>query len=88
MDQSIAVRPVITMDAVDSSQIDSIGHDAETNTLAVRFKNWKGELGSTYHYANFTVEDFAAFKDAESIGKHFGAFIKPFDQNYPFTKIS
>ena len=88
MDHAIAPRPVITMDAVDSSQIDSIGHCAETNTLAVRFKNWKGELGTLYHYANFTADDFAAFKDAESIGKHFGAFIKPFDLKYPFTKIS
>lgn len=88
MDHAIAPRPVITMDAVESSQIDSIGYHPETNTLAVRFKNWKGEPSSLYHYANFTAEDFAKFKDAESIGSHFGKYIKPFDVKHPFTKIS
>ena len=76
----------ITMHAVDSSQIDSIGHDAETNTLAVRFKNFKGEPGSLYHYANFTREAFLAFQNAESIGKHFGAYIKNATEAHPFTK--
>ena len=77
----------IDMQTVDSSQIHSIGHDAETNTLAIRFKNYKGEVTSLYHYSNFTTEEFEAFSKAESIGRHFGAFIKPFDQKYPFTRI-
>ena len=77
----------IDMQTVDSSQIHAIGHDAETNTLAIRFKNWKGEVTSLYHYENFLAEDFEAFKSAESIGRHFGAFIKPFDQKYPFKQI-
>jgi hypothetical protein len=79
--------PTITMQKVESSQIESIGHDAATSTLAIRFKNWKGEPTSVYHYANFTAADFAAFRDAESIGKHFGAHIKTYDKKYPFTKI-
>ncbi|MFX3547662.1 KTSC domain-containing protein [Ralstonia mannitolilytica] len=77
----------IDMQAVESKQIHSIGYDAETNTLAIRFKNWKGEVTSLYHYENFSAEDFEAFKSAESIGRHFGAFIKPFDQKYPFKQI-
>ncbi|RIJ85073.1 KTSC domain-containing protein [Ralstonia solanacearum] len=64
-----------------------MGHDAATNTLAIRFKNYKGEATSLYHYSNFTAEDFEAFRTAESIGRHFGAFIKPFDQKYPFKRI-
>lgn len=75
------------MQPVESSQIAAIGHDAETNTLAVRFKNWKGVPTSLYHYQNFTAEDFEAFKSAESLGKHFGGQIKPFADKYPYTKI-
>lgn len=77
----------IDMQTVESKQIHAIGHDAESNTLAIRFKNWKGEVTSLYHYENFTAEEFQAFKSAESIGRHFGAFIKPFDQKYPFKQI-
>ena len=75
------------MQPVESSQSAAIGHDAETNTLAIRFKNWKGVPTSLYQYQNFTAEDFAAFRDAESKGKHFGAHIKPFAEKYPYTKI-
>lgn len=77
----------IVMEQVESSQIHSIGHDPQANILAIRFKNYKGEVTSLYHYSNFTAEDFEAFSKAESIGRHFGAFIKPFDQKYPFTRI-
>ncbi len=62
------------MQPVESSQIAAIGHDAETNTLAVRFKNWKGVPTSLYHYRNFNAE-------------HFGAHIKPFAEKYRYTKI-
>lgn len=81
-------HPAIAMDEVISSQIKAIGHHPESNTLAIHFKNWKGEPTSIYHYDNFTAEDFAAFKAAESIGSHFGKHIKPFDKKYPYTKIS
>lgn len=85
--EQIKERPAITMDSVESSQIHAIGHDAESKTLAIQFKNYKGELGSTYHYANFTADDFAAFKAAASIGSHFDKHIKNETQKYPFTKI-
>ena len=78
------------MKFVESSQIVAIGHDPETNTLAILFYRGWGDnkrVGSLYHYQNFTAEDFAAFRDAESKGKHFGAHIKPFAEKYPYTKI-
>lgn len=81
----------ITMQPVDSSQLVAIGHDPDTNTLAIRFFSGWGEkkrVGSLYHYQNFTAEDFAAFRDAESKGKHFGAHIKPFAEKYPYQKIA
>lgn len=78
----------ITMIPVESSQIDSIGHDAETNTLAIRFKNYKGEASGLYHYDNFTAEDFAAFHGADSIGKHFGQHIKPATEKHPYRRVN
>ncbi|MGF7131962.1 hypothetical protein P3T40_003445 [Paraburkholderia sp. EB58] len=76
----------IAMDSVESSQIHSIGHDAETQTLAIRFK--KGDApAALYHYSNVTGEDFAAFKGAESIGSHFYKNIKPFKDKYPYVRV-
>jgi hypothetical protein len=87
MHTAIKSRPTITMQPVESSQIHAIGHDPATNTLAIQFKSKSG-AGSVYHYANFTAENFDAFKAAESIGPHFGKHIKPFIDKFPFEKIS
>jgi hypothetical protein len=77
----------IALTPVESSQIHSIGHDAATNTLAIRFKNYEGDARSLYHYDNFTTADFAAFQGAESIGRHFGQHIKNATEKYPFRKV-
>lgn len=77
----------IALQPVESNQIAAIGHDAATETLAIQFKNWKGEATSIYEYRNFTAADFAAFQAAESKGKHFGAHIKPFADKFPYTKV-
>ncbi len=83
----MAIR--IDMQDVESSQIHSIGHDAETSTLAIRFTSRRGEgaPGSLYHYSNFDEAEFAAFRDSESLGKHFGKYIKPFPAKYPYRKV-
>lgn len=70
---------------VPSSQIAAIGHDPETNTMAVRFKSASSPL---YHYNNISTEEFTAFKSAESIGSYFYKNIKPFADKFPFTKIN
>ncbi len=74
---------------VESSQIVSIGHDPETQTMEIEFKDRHGVQRApiVYLYSNVTAEDHAALIGAESIGRHFGAFIKPFPQKYPFQKI-
>jgi hypothetical protein len=77
----------ITMTPVQSSQIAALGHDAASKTLAVEFKGWGGKPGSTYHYSNVDTETFNALASAESIGSHFGRFIKPNPTKYPFTKV-
>mgnify|MGYP001553463146 FL=1 len=75
----------ITLDSVASSQIEGIGHDPQTNTLAIQFKAKKD--APIYHYANVDAAMFDAMKSAESIGKHFAAHIKAFPQKYPCTRI-
>lgn len=89
MDKEVKERPVITMDAVRSSQLHSYGYDAATKTLAIQFHNRaKDGPGSLYHYANFTSADWEAFKAAESKGSHFKREIKPHDVKYPYVRIS
>jgi len=68
----------IPMQAVDSSQIESIGHDGDT--LAVRFKN-----GGVYHYHGVSAETFNDMKESRSVGSFLYKNIKP---NYKFTKVS
>ena len=80
-------NPQIALAPVESSQIHSIGHDAATNTLAVRFKRG-GQPAGLYHYSGVTADDFNAFKGAKSIGAHFGKHIKPATDKYPFTRIN
>lgn len=81
------MKPTIAMQPVVSSQLAAIGHDAESNTLAIQFASKTG-AGSLYHYRNFTAEDFTAFAAAESVGKHFYAHIKPFAEKHPYEKIA
>jgi hypothetical protein len=84
-----AVHFGITMHPVESSQIDAIGHDPETGTLAIQFKPKAGSEnpGSIYHYSNFDGEQFAAIKGAESVGSHFYKHIKPFSEKFPYTRM-
>lgn len=77
----------IAMDSVESSQIAGIGYDAASQTLAIQFKAKGAAPGSLYHYANVSAEDFAAFRDAESIGSHFYREIKPHKEKFPYRKV-
>ena len=65
--------------------------DVDSSQIHSCFKRGSGAArgpGSVYHYSNFSAEEFQAFKDAESIGKHFGAYIKPFPDKYPYHKVA
>lgn len=83
----------VTMAPVQSSQIHSIGHDAEKNRMYVQFKNKAGEPSSTYSYGNISADDHAKLlgRDAgenHSIGSHFGRHIKADPAKHPFTKLN
>ncbi|QHE11891.1 KTSC domain-containing protein [Burkholderia glumae] len=74
---------------VSSSQVHSIGYDAETETLAVRFKDCKtGAPTSLYHYANFTQANHDALRTADSIGSHLYRHIKPHPERFPTCSSS
>lgn len=88
METQIKPRPVINLQHVESSQIAAIGHDPETNTLAIQFPVNKHGLQSLYHYSNFTKDDYLAFMTAESKGSHFKKFIKSEIVKHPYERIS
>lgn len=79
--------PTIALQPITSSKIHSIGHDAENNRMAVRFKNWKGEPTSLYQYENVSAAQFAEFKDAKSPGAHFGQVFQKNPTDFPYSKI-
>lgn len=73
--------PHIPLNPVKSSQVESVGYDAASKTLAVKFIR----TPATYHYHDVSAEKFADLQKAESVGsfvhKH---FVKP---KHAFTKI-
>lgn len=76
------------MQPVESSQVHSIGYDAVSDTLAVRFKERKtGAPAALYHYANFTQANFDALRTADSIGSHLHRHVKPHADRFPHTLI-
>jgi hypothetical protein len=76
----------ITMTPVESSQIEAIGHAADTKTLAIQFKGKTGP-GSIYHYQNVDAEQFKQFQESESVGSHFYKHFKPFAEKHPYQKM-
>lgn len=56
---------------VESSNIEAIGYDTDTNELYVEFKN-----GSTYKYMGVPFETYQELMDAESHGTYLNANIK------------
>lgn len=60
------------MTPVKSSNIESVGYDDITKRLDVKFKG-----GKTFCYADVTRDEHAQLMAADSVGKHFSAFIKP-----------
>jgi frataxin-like iron-binding protein CyaY len=64
--------------SVTSSNIVSVGHDAEGQILEVEFKN------GVYRYFEVSPEAHQAFVSAESLGRHFQEHIRG---KYRFEKL-
>jgi hypothetical protein len=56
---------------IESSMIRSIGHDAESSTLEIEFKN-----GAVWQYFDFSESTWYEFEGAVSQGKFFHSEIK------------
>lgn len=54
-----------------SSSIASVGHDPETDTLEVEFRD-----GSVHQYDGASAKDHHALVNASSVGKHFHAHVR------------
>lgn len=62
---------MITRTPVDSSNIVSIGHDADNEVLEIEFKG-----GAVYTYVGVSKAKYDELVNADSIGKHFHAHIR------------
>jgi KTSC domain len=71
---------------VKSSQVKSVGYDAEKKILEVEFLNRKEPTkpGPVYQYSGFSEADWALFRQQESIGGYLNRHIKP---NFACSKI-
>lgn len=67
------------MQFVDSSNIERIGYDANSNTLRVEFKS-----NRTYEYSNVPESVFNELRAASSVGGYHAKNIK---NSYPYTQI-
>lgn len=62
-----------------SSNVESIGYDADSSTLQVEFKN-----GSTYQYFDVPENIFIGLRDADSVGGYLAVSIKG---TYRYSKV-
>lgn len=65
------LSPVIELKPVKSSNIKAVGFDEEQKILAIEFPS------GIYHYPNVPKEVYESLIAADSIGKHFAAFVRP-----------
>lgn len=63
---------------VSSSNLISIGYEADSQTLEIEFMN-----GAVYQYSGVPSDEFTAFMNADSKGTYFRARIK----HYPCVKL-
>lgn len=71
---------MITMHLVDSSNVEAIGYDTDTQQLHVRFL----KSGATYAYYNVEEWVFNEFRQAESKGEFLNDHIK---EVYDYAKL-
>jgi len=65
--------------SVNSSNVSSVGYDANSQTLEIEFNN-----GGVYQYSGVPESVYEGMIGAESKGKYFHANIK---NTYPYSKL-
>lgn len=73
---------------VKSSLIESVGYDPSSRSLDVAFHGKKDQPPLVYRYQNVQPKDHAALMGAESIGKHFGNFIRKDAKRFTVRKLT
>ena len=61
----------VSWNTVESSNINMVGYDKDTQELHVKFSS-----GSEYVYSNVPEDVFNEFKDASSVGRYLNEHIK------------
>jgi len=69
--QQATDTPAIAMQPVKSSNLQAVGYDEASSTLAVQFKN-----GTTYRYRGVPAEVFQQLLTAASAGSFFSSSIR------------
>lgn len=65
------------MKPVKSSQIHAVGYDPATKQMRIQFLSGKDRApGPVYEYDGITSAQHADLVAAESVGKHFGTYIR------------
>lgn len=64
---------MIIRESVTSSNVVSIGHDAELGLMEVQFKPSLGGVSKVYVYEHVSEDEFACIKTAESVGRALAA---------------
>lgn len=67
------------MQQVNSSDLESVGYDSDTNMLVVEFKS-----GNTYSYEGVSQDMYNELISSDSIGKYFNQYIKG---SYNYSKV-
>ncbi len=71
--------PFMQRQAVESTNIKSVGYDPEDEILEVEFHS-----GGVYHYVGVPAAVYEGFLGARSKGRYFGDFIR---LRYPYEKV-
>ena len=66
-----------------SSNIHSVGYDADNSVLYIRFKDKNGNPTALWRYEGVLAGEYKAFMGAPSLGKYFQHYIKG---TYPGSK--
>lgn len=85
--EKITLPSHVEMKTIESSHHSRAGYDSAAGHLYIDFAKGEEEP-KIYRYSNVTPEDFAAYNDAESKGKHFIATFKKNAEKYPYAKVS
>lgn len=74
---SMLIELTIPREPIDSSVIASMGYAADHQILQIEFRS-----GDIYNYLDVPVEEYAAFRSADSKGTYLNQVIKPRGYRY------